>query len=79
MRFKIYLKFRDYRIYRIHLDNENEYIINVFFECFIQSNIKQKLIVVNNFKMNETVKRFNQTLMNKIHFILLNFNLNKKF
>ena len=31
LRFKIYLKFRDYRIYRIRFDNENEYFINIFF------------------------------------------------
>ena len=35
LRFKIYLKSYNYRIYRIHLDNENEYIINIFFKCFI--------------------------------------------
>ena len=27
LHFKIYLKSRDYRIYRIRLDNKNEYII----------------------------------------------------
>ena len=79
LRFKIYLKFRYYRIYRIRLDNKNEYIINVFFKCFVQSNIKQKFIIINNFEINEIVERFNQTLMNKIHFILLNFNFNKFF
>ena len=35
LRFKVYLKFRDYRICRIRLDNENEYLIKVFFKCFI--------------------------------------------
>ena len=40
LRFKTYLKSRDYRICRIRFDNENEYIINVFFECLAQSNIK---------------------------------------
>ena len=35
LRFKIYLKSRDYQIYHIYLDNEDEYIINVFFKCFI--------------------------------------------
>ena len=30
LRFKIYLKSRDYRIYRIRFDNENEYINKVF-------------------------------------------------
>ena len=40
LRFKTYLKSRDYRIYRIRLDNENEYIINAFLKCLAQSNIK---------------------------------------
>ena len=35
LRFKIYLKSRDYRINRIHFDNENEYINKVFFKCFV--------------------------------------------
>ena len=35
LRFKIYLKFRDYRINRIHFDNENEYINKAFFKCFV--------------------------------------------
>ena len=35
LRFKIYLKSRDFRINRIHFDNEDEYINKVFFECFI--------------------------------------------
>ena len=79
LHFKIYLKSHDYRIYRIHLNNENEYIINVFLKYLAQSNIKQKFIIINNFEMNEIVERFNQILINKIHFILLNFNLNKFF
>ena len=35
LRFKIYLKSRDYRIYRIRLDNKDEYIINVFLEYLV--------------------------------------------
>ena len=35
LRFKIYLKFRDYRIYRIRLDNKDKYINKIFFEYFI--------------------------------------------
>ena len=35
LRFKIYLKSRDYRIYYIRFDNENEYINNKKFECFV--------------------------------------------
>ena len=58
LRYKIYLKFRDYRIYRIRFDNENEYIINVFFKCFVQSDIKQEFTIVNNLKINEIVERF---------------------
>ena len=35
LRFKIYLKFRDYRINRIHFNNKNKYINKAFFECLI--------------------------------------------
>ena len=35
LRFKIYLKFHDYRINRIRFDNENEYINKFFFEYLI--------------------------------------------
>ena len=34
LRFNIYLKFRDYRIYRIRLDNANEYINKIFLKYF---------------------------------------------
>ena len=40
LRFKPYLKSHDYRIYRIRFDDENEYIINIFFEYLVQSKIK---------------------------------------
>ena len=40
LHFKIYLKSRDYRINRIHFDNENEYINKVFFKYLAQTNIK---------------------------------------
>ena len=79
LRFKVYLKFRDYQIYRIRLDNKNEYINKVFLKYFAQMSIKQKFIIINNFEINKTIERFNQILMNKVHFILLSFNLNKFF
>ena len=34
LRFKIYLKSRDYRINRICFDNEDEYINKTFLKCF---------------------------------------------
>ena len=40
LHFKIYLKFYDYRINRIHFDNENEYINKIFFEYLAQISIK---------------------------------------
>ena len=79
LRFKIYLKSRDYRIYRIRFDNENEYINKIFLKCLVQASIKQKLTIINNLEINKIVKRFNQTLINKIHLILLSFNFNKFF
>ena len=79
LRFKIYLKFRGYRINHIRLDNENEYINKVFLECLAQTDIKQEFIIVDNLKMNKVVERFDQILMNKIHLILLSFNFNNFF
>ena len=35
LHFKIYLKSRDYRIYRIRFNNENEYINKIFLKCLI--------------------------------------------
>ena len=35
LHFKIYLKSRNYRINRIRLDNENEYINKIFFEYLV--------------------------------------------
>ena len=35
LRFKIYLKSRDYRIYYIRFNNKDEYINKTFFEYFI--------------------------------------------
>ena len=35
LRFKIYLKSRDYQIYRICFDNENEYINKTFLKYLI--------------------------------------------
>ena len=35
LRFKIYLKFHNYRINYIRFDNENEYINKIFFKCLI--------------------------------------------
>ena len=40
LRFKVYLKSRDYRICYIRFNNKNEYINKIFFKCFIQTNIK---------------------------------------
>ena len=40
LRFKIYLKSHNYRINRIRLDNENEYINKIFFKCLIKAGIK---------------------------------------
>ena len=79
LRFKAYLESRGYRINRIRLDNENEYINKAFLECLAQMGIKQEPTITGNPEMNETVERFDQTLMNKVHPILLSFSLNKSF
>ena len=35
LRFKIYLKSRDYRVYHIRFNNENKYINKIFFKYLI--------------------------------------------
>ena len=35
LRFKTYLKFRDYQINRIRLDNKDEYINKAFLKCLV--------------------------------------------
>ena len=79
LRFKAFLESRDYKICRIRLDNEREYMFKVFLNYLLQCEIRQKLTVPKNFEINEAIERFEQTLLYKIHFILLSSQLNKSF
>ena len=40
LRFKIYLKLLSFRIYRIHINNEGEYIFKIFIDYLLQFGIK---------------------------------------
>ena len=40
LRFKVFLESRDYKIYRIRLDNEEEYIFKVFLNYLLQCGIR---------------------------------------
>ena len=79
LRFKVFLKSRDYKIYRIRLDNEKEYIFKTFLNYLLQCEIRQKLTISENLEMNETIERFEQILLYKIYLILLSSQLNKSF
>ena len=79
LRFKVFLESRSYKIYRIRLDNEREYMFKIFLNYLLQCEIRQKLTVSENFKMNETIERFKQILLYKMHSILLSSQLNKSF
>ena len=79
LRFKVFLELRDYKIYRIRLDNKREYIFKVFLNYLLQCEIRQKLTVSKNLKMNEAIERFKQILLYKIYSILLSSQLNKSF
>ena len=79
LRFKAFLESRDYKIYRIRLDNEREYMFKVFLNYLLQCEIRQKLTVFENLEMNEAIERFEQILLYKMHLILLSFQLNKSF
>ena len=79
LRFKVFLESRDYKIYRIRLDNEREYMFKIFLNYLLQCEIRQKLTIFENLEINEAIKRFKQILLYKIHFILLSSQLNKSF
>ena len=79
LRFKAFLESRSYKIYRIRLDNEKEYMFKTFLNYLLQCEIRQQLTVSENLEMNETIERFEQILLYKIHFILLSSQLNKSF
>ena len=79
LRFKARLKSYSYKISHIRLDNGGEYISKAFLNYLALSGIKQKPIVPDNPQINNAIERFRQTLLYKIHSILLSFNLNKSF
>ena len=58
LRFKVFLESRDYKICRIRLDNEGEYMFKAFLNYLLQCEIRQKLTVSENLEMNETIERF---------------------
>ena len=79
LRFKVFLESRDYKIYRIRLDNKREYIFKIFLNYLLQCEIRQKLTVSENLEINEAIERFEQILLYKMHLILLSSQLNKSF
>ena len=58
LRFKVFLESRDYKIYRIRLDNKREYMFKIFLNYLLQCEIRQKLTVSENFEINEAIERF---------------------
>lgn len=79
LRFKAFLEARGYRICRIRLDNGREYISKAFLDYLLQCGIKQEPTVPGNPEMNGAAERFGQTLLYKMHPILLSSQLNKSF
>ena len=79
LRFKVFLESRNYKICRIRLDNGKEYMFKIFLDYLLQCEIRQKLTVSGNLEINETIERFKQILLYKMHFILLSSQLNKSF
>ena len=63
LRFKVFLESRDYKIYRIRLDNKREYMFKIFLNYLLQCGIRQKLTISKNFEMNEAIERFEQILL----------------
>ena len=79
LRFKAFLESRGYKICRIRLDNEEEYMFKIFLNYLLQCGIRQKPTVPGNPEMNGAIERFEQTLLYKMHPILLSSQLNKSF
>lgn len=79
LRFKAYLESLGFRICRIRLDNGGEYMSKAFLAYLAQCGIKQEPTVPGNPQMNGAAERFGQTLLNKMHPILLSSKLNKSF
>lgn len=79
LRFKAYLESLGFRICRIRIDNGGEYMSKAFIDYLLQSGIKQEPTVPGNPQMNGASERFGQTLLNKMHPLLLSSNLNKSF
>lgn len=78
-RFKAYLEALGFRICRIRLDNGGEYMSKAFLAYLAQCGIKQEPTVPGNPQMNGAAERFGQTLLNKMHPLLLSSKLNKSF
>ena len=79
LRFKARLESHGYKISRIRLDNGGEYMSKAFLDYLALSGIKQEPTVPGNPQMNGAAERFGQTLLHKMHPILLSSNLNKSF
>ena len=77
LRFKAYLESLGFKICRIRLDNGGEYITQAFLVHLLQCGIKQEPTVPGNPQMNGAAERFGQTLLHRMHPILLSSNLNK--
>ena len=66
------------RYIRIRIDNDFKFINDVFVTFRNEQNIRVKFIIVNNFRINNCAKRFNQIFMRKINIFLKNFELSLK-
>ena len=76
--FKFFLKRFEHdqnKCTRIRIDNEIEYINEIFIDYCRKKEIRIESTIVENFQMNDCVERFNQILMRKISIFLKNNNL----
>ena len=58
------------RCIRIRIDNDFEFMNDVFVIFRNEQNIRVELIIADNFQMNNCAKRFNQIFMRKINIFL---------
>ena len=60
------------RCTRIRIDNGIEYLNEDFMDYIAERGIRLESITAGNFQMNDSVERFNQTLMRKVNIFLKN-------
>ena len=60
---------------RIRINNNLEYLNENFIKFIIERKIQIEFITIENFQINDCVKRFNQTFIRKVNIFFKNNNI----